>query len=140
VRIINTACALNVDEVWLVGSSGKITRRMGPNCDRRRSRFADIAVIFVAMVKIRLRRIGKKKQPTYRVVVADARAPRDGRFIESIGRYAPRNEPSIVEIDQERALEWLGKGAQPTEAVTKLLKIAGVLDEKGSRRAPTAAQ
>lgn len=83
------------------------------------------------MVKIRLRRIGKKKQPTYRVVVADSRAPRDGRFIEAIGRYAPREEPSLVEIDAERAREWLGKGAQPSEAVTKLLKIAGVLDEKG---------
>lgn len=92
------------------------------------------------MVKIRLRRIGKKKQPTYRVVVADSRAPRDGRFIESIGRYAPRNEPSIVEIDQERALEWLGKGAQPTEAVTKLLQIAGVIDEKGTRLKPKLAQ
>jgi small subunit ribosomal protein S16 len=83
------------------------------------------------MVKIRLRRIGKKKQPTYRVVVADSRAPRDGRFIEAIGRYAPREEPSLVEIDADRAREWLGKGAQPSEAVTKLLKIAGVLDEKG---------
>lgn len=92
------------------------------------------------MVKIRLRRIGKKKQPTYRVVVADSRAPRDGRFIESIGRYAPRNEPSVVEIDHERALEWLGKGAQPTEAVTKLLQIAGVIDEKGTRLRPKAAQ
>ncbi|HEX2052677.1 MAG TPA: 30S ribosomal protein S16 [Actinomycetota bacterium] len=83
------------------------------------------------MVKIRLRRIGKKKQPTYRVVVADSRAPRDGRFIEAIGRYAPREEPSLVEIDADRAREWLGKGAQPSEAVAKLLKIAGVLDEKG---------
>lgn len=84
------------------------------------------------MVKIRLRRIGKKKQPTYRVVVADSRAPRDGRFIEAIGRYAPRNEPSLVEIDPDRAREWLGKGAQPSGAVTKLLKIAGVADEAGA--------
>ncbi len=82
------------------------------------------------MVKIRLRRIGKKKQPTYRVVVADSRSSRDGRFIEAIGRYAPRSEPSLVEIDREKALEWLGKGAQPTEAVTKLLTIAGVINEK----------
>jgi small subunit ribosomal protein S16 len=92
------------------------------------------------MVKIRLRRIGKKKQPTYRVVVADARAPRDGRFIEAIGRYAPLSDPSVVEIDSERAVEWLNKGAQPTEAVTKLLKIAGVLDEKGTRLTPKAAR
>jgi small subunit ribosomal protein S16 len=84
-----------------------------------------------AMVKIRLRRIGKKKQPTYRVVVADSRSPRDGRFIEAIGRYAPRNEPSIVEIDRDRALDWLGKGAKPSEAVANLLRIAGVTDEKG---------
>ena len=86
-----------------------------------------------AMVKIRLRRMGKKKQPTYRVVVTDARAPRDGAFIEAIGRYNPRTEPSEVEIDSEKALEWLNKGAQPTPAVTKLLKIAGVLDEKGAK-------
>lgn len=78
------------------------------------------------MVKIRLRRMGKKKQPTYRVVVADSRSPRDGAFIEAIGRYEPRSEPSLVEIDQDRAREWLSKGAQPTEAVAKLLKIAGV--------------
>ncbi|MEX2587749.1 MAG: 30S ribosomal protein S16 [Actinomycetota bacterium] len=91
------------------------------------------------MVRIRLRRMGKKKQPTYRVVVADGRAPRDGRFIESIGRYAPRNEPSVVEIDHERALVWLDQGAQPSDAVTKLLKIAGVIDEKGNRlKAPVA--
>jgi small subunit ribosomal protein S16 len=78
------------------------------------------------MVKLRLRRMGKKGQPTYRVVVADARAPRDGRFIEAIGRYNPRTEPSIVEIDEEKALEWLRRGAQPSEAVAKLLEISGV--------------
>lgn len=76
-------------------------------------------------VKIRLRRMGKKRQPSYRVVVADARAPRDGRFIEQIGRYDPLEEPSIVEIDNERALDWLAKGAQPTDAVRKLLEISG---------------
>ncbi len=92
------------------------------------------------MVKIRLRRIGKKKQPTYRVVVADSRAPRDGRFIESIGTYAPRNEPSLVTIDNDRALEWLGKGAQPSDAVTKLLKISGVLDEKGKTLTASSAK
>ncbi|MBW3591837.1 MAG: 30S ribosomal protein S16, partial [Actinobacteria bacterium] len=85
------------------------------------------------MVRIRLRRMGKKKQPTYRVVVADGRAPRDGRFIEAIGRYAPRNEPSVVEINHERALAWLSEGAQPSDAVTQLFKIAGVIDEKGNR-------
>lgn len=80
----------------------------------------------VAVVRIRLRRMGKKKQPTYRVVVTDQRAPRDGSFIEAIGRYEPRAEPSLIEIDSERALEWLGKGAQPSAAVAKLLEIAGV--------------
>lgn len=78
------------------------------------------------MVRIRLRRIGKKMQPTYRVVVADSRAPRDGGFIEDIGRYNPRTEPSEVEINTERAAEWLSKGAQPSSAVAKLLQIAGV--------------
>lgn len=84
------------------------------------------------MVRIRLRRIGKKKQPTYRVVVADSRAPRDGRFIEAIGRYAPRDEPSLVDVDSARAREWLAKGARPSGAVSKLLKIAGVIDEAGA--------
>ena len=76
-------------------------------------------------VKIRLKRMGKKRQPSYRVVVAEARSPRDGRFIEQIGRYDPLQHPSIVEIDNDRALDWLGKGAQPTDAVRKLLKISG---------------
>jgi small subunit ribosomal protein S16 len=79
-------------------------------------------------VKIRLMRVGKKKQPTYRVVVADARSPRDGRFLEILGQYAPRQEPSLVSIDSERALHWLNAGAQPTESAAKLLQIAGVWD------------
>ncbi len=79
-------------------------------------------------VKIRLMRVGKKKQPSYRVVVADERSPRDGRFIEIIGQYAPRQEPSLVNIDGERALHWLRNGAQPTEGAAKLLEIAGVWD------------
>jgi small subunit ribosomal protein S16 len=77
-------------------------------------------------VKIRLMRVGKRKQPTYRVVVADARSPRDGRIIETIGHYGPRNEPSKLDIDGDRALEWLRKGAQPSESVQKLLTISGV--------------
>jgi small subunit ribosomal protein S16 len=76
-------------------------------------------------VKIRLTRMGKKKQPSYRVVVVDSRKPRDGAYIEQIGRYDPRAEPSLVEIDNERALEWLLKGAQPTERAQKLLEISG---------------
>ena len=79
-------------------------------------------------VKIRLMRVGKKKQPTYRVVVADARSPRDGRFIEIIGRYEPRAEPSVVSIESDRALHWLKNGAQPTEQAAKLLQVAGVWD------------
>jgi len=80
-------------------------------------------------VKIRLMRVGKKKQPTYRVVVADARSPRDGRFIEIIGQYAPRQEPSLVTIDSDRALHWLQNGAQPTEQAAKLLEISGVWEQ-----------
>ncbi len=76
-------------------------------------------------VKIRLTRMGKKKQPTYRVVVVDSRKPRDGAYIEQIGRYDPRQEPSLVEIDNDRALDWLQKGAQPTERAKKLLEISG---------------
>jgi small subunit ribosomal protein S16 len=74
-------------------------------------------------------RMGKKKQPTYRVVAADSRSPRDGRFIEIIGTYEPRAEPSVVKIDNEKALAWLGKGAQPTETVEKLLKISGAWEQ-----------
>jgi small subunit ribosomal protein S16 len=71
-------------------------------------------------------RVGKKKQPTYRVVVADERSPRDGRIIETIGHYGPRQDPSLIDIDGDRALDWLRKGAQPSEAVQKLLTVAGV--------------
>ena len=76
------------------------------------------------MVKIRLRRMGAKKAPFYRVVVADSRYPRDGRFIEEIGYYDPTKEPSVVSIDTEKAAKWLANGAQPTDTVKKLLKIA----------------
>jgi small subunit ribosomal protein S16 len=77
------------------------------------------------MVKIRLMRVGKKKQPSYRVVVADSRSPRDGRIIEAIGNYQPRLEPSGVTIDAERAVYWLQQGAQPSDQVRKLLEISG---------------
>ena len=76
------------------------------------------------MVKIRLRRMGAKKAPFYRVVVADSRYPKDGRFIEEIGYYDPTKEPSVVSIDKEKADKWLANGAQPTDTVKKLLKIA----------------
>lgn len=85
-------------------------------------------------VKIRLMRVGKKKQPTYRVVVADGRSPRDGRFIEIIGQYAPRQDPSYCQIDAESALSWLRKGAQPTEQVQKLLTEQGVWAQYESER------
>jgi small subunit ribosomal protein S16 len=80
------------------------------------------------MVKIRLRRIGAKKQPSYRVVVADSRSPRDGRFIEAVGFYNPRTEPETVTIKEDRVLYWLNVGAQPTEAVARLLRNQGTLD------------
>ena len=75
-------------------------------------------------VKLRLMRMGKKKQPTYRVVAADSRAPRNGKFIEILGAYDPRQEPSVVKIDVAKAEDWIAKGAQPTERVAKLLEIA----------------
>ncbi|MGH2685860.1 MAG: 30S ribosomal protein S16 [Actinomycetota bacterium] len=78
------------------------------------------------MVKIRLMRMGKKKQPFYRVVVADSRSPRDGRFIENIGRYHPRAHPSLIEIDSERALHWLRTGAQPSDPVRVLFQKTGI--------------
>ena len=78
------------------------------------------------MVKIRLRRMGAHKKPFYRVVVADSRSPRDGRFIEEVGYYDPNQNPSVVKIDEEKAKKWLANGAQPTETVAKLLKVAGI--------------
>jgi small subunit ribosomal protein S16 len=81
------------------------------------------------MVRIRLRRVGAKKQPSYRVVVADSESPRDGRFIETIGFYNPRTDPPIVEIEAERALHWLQHGAQPSEAVARMLQNLGIMDK-----------
>ena len=78
------------------------------------------------MVKIRLKRIGAKKAPFYRVVVADSRYPRNGRFIEEIGYYDPTKEPSVVKIDTEKAQKWIENGAKPTETVAKILKTAGL--------------
>lgn len=80
-------------------------------------------------VKLRLMRMGKTKQPTYRVVAADSRSPRDGRFIEVLGTYEPRKEPSGILIDDEKTLRWLRIGAQPTETVEKLLKITGTWEQ-----------
>jgi len=91
------------------------------------------------MVKIRLRRMGAKKQPTYRFVVADSRSPRDGRFIEILGHYNPRTEPKTLEVNSEKAKEWLAKGAQPTETVRRLFAEKGIM-ERGpiptTKRAP----
>ena len=80
-------------------------------------------------VKLRLMRMGKTKQPTYRIVASDSRSPRDGRFIEIVGTYEPRQEPSRIVIDDEKALKWLRNGAQPSETVEKLLKINGTWEQ-----------
>ena len=77
-------------------------------------------------VKIRLRRMGQKKAPYYRIIVADSRSPRDGRFIEEIGTYDPTREPSAYSVDAELAKKWLANGAQPTEVVAKIFKLAGI--------------
>jgi small subunit ribosomal protein S16 len=93
------------------------------------------------MVKIRLKRVGKVKQPSYRVVVADQRSPRDGRIIEAIGHYNPRQEPSIVSIDTDRAVHWLSVGAQPSDQVRKLLEISGAWAVfKGEAPPPSAEE
>ena len=76
--------------------------------------------------KIRLRRMGQKKAPFYRIVVADSRSPRDGRFIDEIGYYDPTKEPSEIRVDEEAAKKWLANGAQPTQTVEKILKTAGI--------------
>jgi small subunit ribosomal protein S16 len=76
--------------------------------------------------KIRLARVGSKKNPIYRVVVADERSPRDGRFIEIVGRYNPQTDPSIIDLDEEKIRDWISKGAQPTDPVRRLLKAKGL--------------
>jgi small subunit ribosomal protein S16 len=80
-------------------------------------------------VKLRLMRMGKKKQPMYRVVAADGRSPRDGRFIEILGTYEPRAEPTRILIDNDKAVRWLKDGAQPTETVARLLKQSGAMEQ-----------
>jgi small subunit ribosomal protein S16 len=101
-------------------------------------------------VRIRLRRMGKTKRPFYRVVVADQRSPRDGRFIENIGRYHPLDDPSVIEIDEERALHWLRVGAQPSNTVKVLMTKTGIWEkfarskgegatEKGTKAAAKAS-
>jgi len=79
-----------------------------------------------AVVRIRLLRTGKRKQPSYRVVVADQRSPRDGRFVEILGNYNPLTNPSLIELDEERSLHWLAQGAQPSASATALLKRTGI--------------
>ena len=81
--------------------------------------------------RIRLARVGSKKNPVYRVVVADSRSPRDGKFIEIVGRYNPQTDPSTIELDRAKIQEWIGKGAQPSDAVAKLIRIA----ERGEGKA-----
>jgi len=77
-------------------------------------------------VKLRLTRVGSKKNPVYRIVAADSRSPRDGRFIEIVGRYNPQTDPSTIELDEQKVRDWLAKGAQPSSTVQRLLKVKGV--------------
>lgn len=90
------------------------------------------------MLRIRLTRVGKKKQPSYRIVVADSRAPRDGAFLKIIGHYNPRTEPMTLDVKEEEALYWLRQGAQPSETATKLLTRLGIMEKAG--RAPARHQ
>lgn len=85
-------------------------------------------------VKIRMKRMGAKKAPFYRLIVADSRSPRDGRFIEEIGYYNPTKEPAVISIKEDRAVEWLRKGAQPTETVRSLFSRAGIFDKFAATR------
>jgi len=92
------------------------------------------------LLRIRLRRVGKKKRPAYRVVVADSRAPQRGAFIETIGLYDPLTEPATVNIDQEKVQKWLQKGARPSETVAKLLARQGLLPAEAPAESPAAAE
>ena len=89
-------------------------------------------------VKLRLTRVGKTKQPQYRIVAADSRSPRDGRFIEIVGHYNPLTDPSTLTVDNDRAVKWLSQGAQPTERVKKLLQISGAFDQFKSAQPSTS--
>ena len=84
------------------------------------------------MLRIRLRRVGKKKQPSYRIVVADIRAPRDGKFVEQIGQYNPMTDPPTTVVLEERAKHWLSNGAKPSEAVERILRAHGILEKAKS--------
>ncbi len=85
-------------------------------------------------VKLRLTRVGKTKQPQYRIVAADSRSPRDGRFIEIVGHYNPRTDPSSLTVDNDKAVKWLSQGAQPTDRVRKLLEISGAMEQFSSAK------
>lgn len=91
------------------------------------------------MVRIRLRRTGAKNNPTYRIVVADVRAPRDGDFIDSIGHYLPTRNPHVLEINEEKAREWIRKGAQPSDTAAALLRQKGILTSEGKLSQPVEA-
>lgn len=91
------------------------------------------------MIKLRLRRMGAKKRPSYRIVAADSKSPRDGRFIESFGTYDPITEPATVRIDEERARHWLSVGAQPTDTVRHLFVRAGLMAAPAKSEAPAKA-
>ena len=90
-------------------------------------------------VKLRLTRVGKTKQPQYRIVAADARSPRDGRFIEILGQYNPREEPSLINVDNDQIVKWLKEGAQPTERVAKIIKISGAQEQFEAEKAAAKA-
>ena len=90
-------------------------------------------------VKLRLTRVGKTKQPQYRIVAADSRSPRDGRFIEILGHYNPREDPSLINVDNDKIVEWLGQGAQPTDRVRKLLEISGAMEQFEASKASKAS-
>ena len=83
------------------------------------------------MLRIRLRRVGKKKQPSYRIVVADARAPRDGAFVDQVGHYNPLTDPPTIVVDADKAKHWLGVGAQPSDTVERILQAQGVVEKAG---------
>jgi small subunit ribosomal protein S16 len=92
------------------------------------------------MVRIRLRRVGAKKQPSYRIIAADKESPRDGRFLEILGFYNPRTEPATIQLKEDRIYEWLGKGAQPSESAQKVFKVAGLMERYNRYKAGEAVE
>jgi small subunit ribosomal protein S16 len=130
-----TVAAAAKRRVFMRGGSPVVERVEGLLSANLSQFFRHTRSLYQMSVKLRLTRVGKTKQPQYRIVATDSRSPRDGRFIEIVGQYNPRAEPSVVTVDNAKVVKWLMDGAQPTDRVKKLLEISGAWSDFGAARA-----